>query len=113
LNTSSHGFLYVANADYAAQNDQSFQLLNGVLSSVKSTVEFPPAIKQTIPFYVRHQDNYNVVNLSIVTAGGDCRHALKRSFQDFFKASGIHDGPFVWGKEYFPDNDGNDEEAAK
>jgi hypothetical protein len=100
-----------ANTEYAALNDQSFQLLNGVLSSVKSTTEFPPAMKHNIPFYVRREGSYNKINLNIVTGGGDCRHSLKRSFEDFFRASGIHDGPFLWGRDYFPDEEDNSDGA--
>ena len=47
-------------------------------------------------------DEYAVVELSIATPGGDCRHSLQRSFEVFFKEAGIHSGPFRWGKDYFP-----------
>ena len=38
-------------------NDNSMQLLNSVLTSIKSTDDMPPAMKKSIPFYIKISQN--------------------------------------------------------
>lgn len=88
----------------AAVNDSSMQVLNGILSAVKVYNEFPPRIKRKIPFYLRRTGSaeLRLVDLSIATSGGDCKHHLTETFTEFFCVAGICDGPFVWDSEFFP-----------
>eukprot|EP01041_Mallomonas_annulata_P004440 gene4440-8849_t len=84
-------------------NDTSMQKLNGILSTIKCYNEYPAAIISEIPFYLKSSDNeFQRIDLKIKTAGGDCRHQLAASFEQFFSKAGIHNGMFTWGTEYFP-----------
>lgn len=94
--------------ELAEINDQSMQTLNGILSTIKEiTTEniYPPQIIKTVPFYIRNSrnaDQVDCVDLSIKTAGGDCRNQLMTSFERFFVDSEISkDGRFQWGKDYY------------
>lgn len=93
-------------AHLAVVNDNSWQTLNGILSTVKEVNTYPPRMTKTMPFYVRSKDvpgGFKQVELTIRTAGGDCKKQLTTTMEEFFIASGISaDGKFVWGKEYFP-----------
>ena len=105
----------LANPAYAEANDQSFQLLNGILSTVKLSNEFPPSINQSITFYVRTKaepsinpptGSFTQIKLTVRTTGGDCRNILQKSFQSLFEQAGLGSGPFLWGKDYFPSSSG-------
>ena len=105
-----------ANPEYAQINDSSMQLLNGILSTIKQYNEYPSQIIKTIPFYMKSSDGtLRLVNLSIRTAGGDCRRSMMSSFESFFIDAEIlqrNNAFFVWGKEYFPTEPlTNDEEC--
>jgi hypothetical protein len=92
-----------SNEEYAARNEESMQVLNGVLSSIKDTEGYPPAIKKKLQFHMKDGNGgYSSRELSINTGGGDSKKALTRTFATFFKDTGIHDGDFEWGKDYFP-----------
>ena len=92
--------------EFADVNDQSWQTLNGILSTCKEMNSFPPRMTKSIPFYMRssaEESGFRQINLRIKTAGGDCRKQLTVTLSDFFVESGIsEDGKFVWGKDYFP-----------
>ena len=85
-------------------NDSSMKELNGVLSTLKGYNEYPPAMVKNISFYVKGtgSDELKKVNLTLRTAGGDCKRLLMNTFEDFFFRTGVHTGPFRWGSEYFP-----------
>ena len=89
--------------DLAQVNDQSIQLLNGVLSSVKTMGEFPPQIVQTIPLHLLDPENEigtRNITLRIETAGGDCQKSLTKSFETFFQDAGVGE-KFKWDDQYF------------
>lgn len=94
------------NVEYADINDQSWQLLNGILSTLKESNTYPPRMIKTIPFYIINKENqtgFECIELNIKTDGGDCKKKITTTLQDFFIASKISiDGKFHWGKEYFP-----------
>ncbi len=97
--------LRASHLEQSIVNDQSMQVLNGVLSSVKTYNEYPPQIVKRMPFHMKKAgtDELTCVNLNIVTAGGDSKRQITRTFQEFFVKAGIsEDGKFVWDKEYFP-----------
>ena len=93
------------NSQYSEENDNSFQQLNEVISSIKECNSYPPQISKSLAFNLMNKDRqFTKVNLIIKTPGGDCRKLLSKTFQDFFQSAGIYDGGrFAWGKEYFPD----------
>ena len=96
--------------EYADVNDGSLQILNGILSTIKSEnmegvdAEYPPQMYKTLPFYVKSgkQDGgIECFELIIRMTGGDSRKVLMKSFTEFFVRSGISkDGKFQWGKDY-------------
>ena len=92
-------------ADRAAVNDASMQSLNGVLSTIKTTEEFPPATDKMIPFFINIDGEFRKVDLKLKTGGGDCRYQLARCFEDFFEKTNVNSGKFSWGKDYFRDVD--------
>mmetsp|Transcript_55165 Transcript_55165/g.108959 ORF Transcript_55165/g.108959 Transcript_55165/m.108959 type:complete len:175 (+) Transcript_55165:56-580(+) len=98
--------LRASSPELADINDQSWQTLNNVLSTIKTVNAYPPRMKQSIPFHMRSQESdsgYKPVVLTISTGGGDCKKQFGVTMKNFFKASGISpDGNFIWGKEYFP-----------
>lgn len=98
--------LRASHNEYADINDQSWQTLNGILSTIKAVNSFPPRMNKSIPFFMRssqEQSGFRNVELRIKTAGGDCKKQLTVTLRDFFIESGISpDGQFVWGKDYFP-----------
>ncbi len=90
--------------EYAEVNDQSMQVLNGILTTIK-TNEYPPRIVKDITFYMKvtSDGEYKPFLLSVRTGGGDCKGCLTDAFGSFFIATGLSpDGKFVWNKEYFP-----------
>jgi hypothetical protein len=95
--------LRAVSEEKASINDSSMQIVNGILSTVKENKEFPVASTQSIPFYVRQGTEYELKQLLIRTGGGDCRHQLAACFEAFFAETGIHDGKFNWGNDYFVD----------
>lgn len=97
--------LRASHPDFATINDQSMQVLNSVLTAIKTYNEFPPQIVKNMPFYLKNAGSttLNCVDLNIRTAGGDCKKLITRTFETFFTESGISkDGKFTWDKEYFP-----------
>ena len=98
--------------ELAANNDESMQTVNGILSTVKTYNEFPAQIVKTIPFHLRMPDgNLERHDLRIQTAGGDCKRQLTVAFEAFFVVTGIlpkrtttggGKDAFQWSKEYFP-----------
>jgi hypothetical protein len=98
--------LRASHAEFADINDQSWQTLNGILSTIKEVNSYPPRMTKTIPFYLRAantESGLKHIELTVRTGGGDCKKQLTVTMQDFFVASGISaDGKFTWGKEYFP-----------
>ena len=107
----SHPDLLRASHNQQAEvNDQSWQTLNGILSTIKEVNSYPPRMSKNIPFYIRSSEKdaegmivLKHVELRIRTAGGECKKQLTVTLQDFFVTSGISsDGKFSWGKEYFP-----------
>jgi hypothetical protein len=91
---------------FAEVNDDSLQVLNGVLSTIKVLDQYPPMLKKDVTFYLRSTSDRQVVDqyvLKIRTAGGDCRKQLTTTFQMFFIDTKISEtGKFNWNKEYFP-----------
>lgn len=83
-------------------NDTSFQLLNGILSTIKEDNGYPPRMMRTIPFHLMEKNGIVVRELHIKTAGGDCKKQLRKTFEAFFQETGISKGQFTWDKEYFP-----------
>ena len=87
-------------------NDNSMQLLNSVLTAIKSTDEMPPAMKKIIPFYVKTaQNEVKVVTLNINTSGGYSKNNITSTFETFFLDCGIttsSNKKFQWNEEYFP-----------
>lgn len=98
--------LRASNAKHAAVNDESWQTLNGILSTIKERDSYPPVMNKTVPFFVRctkSTSGLRQVDLKIRTAGGACKKQLTVTMGNFFVESGISpDGKFTWGKEYFP-----------
>jgi len=106
--------LRATHPSYADINDKSWQVLNGILSTVKECNSYPPRTTKSIPFYMKgkgtehHSTNHKhdemlCLELTIVTGGGDCKRQFTKTLQHFFVASEIStDGRFIWDKEYFP-----------
>jgi hypothetical protein len=95
--------LRASHPDYATINDQSFQELNGILSSIKTPGEFPPAMIKSVPFYLKKNGAVSLSELHIRTSGGDCRKQLTKTFCLLFKDADVFKGDsFTWNKEYFP-----------
>jgi len=94
-----------AHPDLAAINDQSIQILNGILSTIKDPNSYPPQMIKDIPLHVRFPPQNHIEEhvLKIRTGGGDCKKHLTEIFQNFFVETKISpDGKFIWGKDYFP-----------
>lgn len=91
-------------------NDSSFQVLNGILDSVKTFNSYPARMQQSVNFYVKVNGSAEPqpVQLQINTPGGDCRKVFQRSFQHFFTNVGVLEpyASFEWGEEYFPNEQG-------
>jgi len=112
-----------SHAELAKVNDNSMQVLNGVLSTIKMFGEYPPQIIKNIPFHMLDgTGSTRLVSLRIMTAGGECKRQLTECFSVFFRETGVlssaHD-TFRWDKEYFPatgvakdDEDDDDAEAV-
>jgi hypothetical protein len=88
-------------------NDNSMQLLNGVLSAIKSTTEMPPAMRKSIPFYLKSSNSTELksVLLNINTSGGYSKNQITTTFENFFIEAGIttkDNGKFKWNDDYFP-----------
>jgi hypothetical protein len=91
--------------DLSKINDQSMQLLNGVLSTVKQANQYPPRTIEDIPFHLKSisGDRLEEHILQIRTAGGDCKKQLTATFEQFFIITGLSStGKFQWTKDYFP-----------
>lgn len=74
----------------AEHNDKQWQVLNGILSSVRGDVgEYPRAISQTMTLYLLGATTLEPVQLRIQTAGGDCKRSLTKSFTDLFLSAKI------------------------
>jgi hypothetical protein len=83
-------------------NDQSFQILNNIITTIK-TPGYPPMMVKTIPFHLKTTKGTKSTNLHVKTAGGECKRQLSASFEEFFITSGINPtGKFRWGNEHFP-----------
>ena len=87
--------------DEADHNDVSFRELNALMSSLKKTAEFHPAVRKTITFHLQQDDELVQVPLRLRTSGGECRHSITTSLEDFFAKCGFG-SQFTWPKEYFP-----------
>jgi len=73
----------------ADHNDKQWQVLNGILSSVRGDAgEYPRAISQTMTLYLLGA-TLEPVQLRIQTAGGDCKRSLTKSFTDLFLSAKI------------------------
>jgi hypothetical protein len=98
--------LRATHAEHATVNDDSWQVLNGILSTIKERDSYPPQMNKAVPFFLRTKDaetGIKRVELKIRTAGGCCKKQLATTMENFFVESGIAaDGKFIWGKEYFP-----------
>lgn len=92
-------------AEAAEANDKSFQVLNGVLSTIKGTDEYPPAMHKTLQFYLlRSETSLARIDLNLRTAGGDSKNQLAKCFSQFFMSAGVLDkavGNFKWNDEFF------------
>src|SRR2546430_2448245 len=67
--------LRASHLEFAQINDQSMQILNSILTSIKTYNEYPPQIVKNVPFYLKTtgSDNLSCVELNIRTAGGDSK----------------------------------------
>lgn len=91
------------NPESAIINDSSMQILNSMLTTIKSFNEHPPALNMKIPFHIKNNKNNKLEckNLVLKTAGGYCKKQITASFEQFFIECDIG-SKFVWNKEYFP-----------
>lgn len=94
--------------DIADINDSSMQILNGVLSTIK-TSEFPPAIIKKLPFWIKDPKSGQLVckMLNIQTAGGYSKNQLTACFEEFFESK------FTWGKDYWVEIDKVEDSSEK
>ena len=84
---------------FSRVNDDSMQILNGVLSSIKKFNDFPPQIVKTIPFHILEsitlddgtlgEKQTRLISLNIKTGGGECQKTLTKSFSTFFIDAGV------------------------
>lgn len=91
--------------DKAEINDNSMQILNSILDSIKRENDYPPQQIMDIPFYIKvsSQSELELHILEIRTPGGECKKQLTNTFVNFFQKTGILTEPsFVWDREYFP-----------
>jgi hypothetical protein len=95
-----------AHPELAKVNDNSMQVLNGVLSTIKMFGEYPPQIIKNIPFHMLDGNgSTRLVSLRIMTAGGECKRQLTECFGAFFHETGVlpsDQDTFRWDKDYFP-----------
>ena len=86
----------------AEHNDKSWQVLNGILSTVKESA-YPPAINKQVKLFMSSPTGLEPVELRIQTAGGDCRRSLTKSFSELFVNAKLLkvDDTIVWDEEYF------------
>jgi hypothetical protein len=90
--------------EIAEMNDHSMQVLNGILSTIK-TEQFPQSIWKDITFHLKvaGTNELKPYVLQIRTGGGDCKNHLTQTFTSFFMETGILESDcFAWNKEYFP-----------
>lgn len=86
-------------------NDNSMQILNSIIDSIKRENDYPPQQIKDIPFYLKvaSKEELELHVLEIRTPGGECKKQLTNTFIGFFQKTGILSEPsFVWGREYFP-----------
>ena len=92
-------------ATSAEHNDKSWQVLNGILSTVKESGggSYPPAINQQVKLFMSSPSGLEPVELRIQTAGGDCRRSLTKSFSELFVNAKLlkPDDSIVWDDDYF------------
>jgi len=95
-----------SNPDIADINDSSMQILNGVLTTIK-TSEFPPAIMKKLPFWTKDAKTGQLVckMLNIQTAGGYSKNQLTACFEQFFESK------FTWGKDYWVEKNDDDQNS--
>jgi hypothetical protein len=102
------------NKDMADVNEESMQVLNNILTTIKST-EYPPKMIKSLPFYIKNEiseslpsnskESMKLVHLNIRTAGGECRKSVTKSFHVFFQEIGLltnKNSSIIFTKEYFP-----------
>lgn len=95
--------LYSTYPKEASVNDASMQILNGIITTLKSTEEYPQATRKKIPFYMKGSTSkLECRHLDIRIGGGYCKKQLTKSFEAFFADCGIHRGSFNWNSGYFP-----------
>ena len=95
--------LYSTYPKEASVNDSSMQILNGIMTTLKSSEEYPPATRKKIPFYIKVSNSkLECKYLDIQIGGGYCKKQLTKSFEVFFADCGIHNGSFSWNNSYFP-----------
>lgn len=80
----------------AENNSDSLQVINSILTTIKSFNSFPPQIVKQIPLVLLPEGGNGdkelvYVRLSIKTAGGECRNSLTSSFTDLFLQAGLLD----------------------
>jgi hypothetical protein len=87
----------------AEQNTASFQILNGILTSIKEADGHPAQTVKNITFHLISSNGTDIekATLSVRTGGGDSRRTLTKSFSSFYKDAGFGDGNFTWDDEYF------------
>ena len=92
-------------ATSAEHNDKQWQLLNGILSTIKEGGAYPPAINQHVKLFMAGPAGLEPVELRIQTAGGDCEKALTRSFAELFTGARLFspgaEHVFAWDADYF------------
>jgi hypothetical protein len=102
--------LKASHPELSKVNDSSMQILNSVITSIKKYNDFPPQIVKSIPFYIIDDGEARLLQLRILTAGGECQKSLTKSFAGFFAEAGIlmiednnnKTPAFIWDKDFFP-----------
>ncbi len=91
--------LRASHPEYAQINDQSMQILNDVITTIKSVDKTQKLLIKKIPFYMKTTGSTEVTLIEMNLKS----MMMKRSFEQFFIASKIsEDGVFVWDKDFYP-----------
>lgn len=87
----------------ASHNDKQWQVLNGILSTIKDN-QYPPAIRSQMSLFLHGSSTpLQSVQLTIHTAGGDCKRSLTKSFSELFAQASLltATAEFEWDSDYF------------
>lgn len=94
MKRSHPDLLRAKHPDAAHRNEEGLQIINGILSTIKSFNSYPPQLIKRIPLTLLPEKDGNELiqcSLDIKTGGGECKKSLTSSFSDLFQQAGLLD----------------------